>query len=789
MKKNISINISGIIFHIEEDGYENLRRYLDSINKYFSTFEDSTEIMADIESRIAEIFLSKLNEGKQVITLEDVNALITTMGSVSDFKAAEETDAGSGPSSAPPPPHANAGSATGAAYTYAPPKSLMRDQKRKILGGVCSGIANYMNVDALWVRLIFAILAFAWGLTIFIYIIMWIVVPGSYELNETEVGKKMYRDPERKVLGGVSGGVASYLNIDILAVRILFVLLAIAGGFGFFLYIILWVILPEARTLTDRMQMQGEPVTLSNIESSLKKNQESQAAEESDLAKVLLFPFRVIGMVLQALAKAIGPLAEALRVLVGIFIVGVGLALLFSLLVAGGAAIGIFSSSMVNMPIPGHYADVNLPVDAFIRAFPGWTILAGFLAAIIPALMIILLGISVIARRIVFSPGVGWAMFVVFLISLGLLSVGIPQIVYAFKESAEYEIQATYTPTGKTAVLKVREVGMDDYDGASLTLKGHNEKNFKLVQQFRSQGKTRAQAIENAKMVNYNVEVQDSVFTFDSNITFSPDAIFRGQELDMILYIPYEYPFTLNESSSIFIDQYIDWNYRDGNTWKMTERGLECITCPAPSEEEIAMEELRDFDQIDLNGIFDVRIHQGSEYAVEMKGPDAQKKMYKIYRSGKTLVIDFEGKRNFNWDMKRDNVINDQVYISITTPHLEKLEATGFGSIEFEDLETPEMEFEVRGPIDIDGRLNSQHVVIHLSGKADLDIEGHSERMNADVEFASSLNAYDFEVQEANVEVRGASSAKLNVTRRLEIEEGMASDIDYRGNPEVITNK
>src|SRR6187549_2978221 len=92
MKKNISINISGIIFHIEEDGYESLRKYLDSINKYFSTFEDSSEILADIESRIAEIFLSKLNEEKQIITAEDVNSLVTTMGSVSDFKAAEEEE-------------------------------------------------------------------------------------------------------------------------------------------------------------------------------------------------------------------------------------------------------------------------------------------------------------------------------------------------------------------------------------------------------------------------------------------------------------------------------------------------------------------------------------------------------------------------------------------------------------------------------------------------------------------------------------------------------------------------
>ena len=80
--KNISINISGIIFHIEEDGYDRLKEYLESIQKYFSTFEDSTEIIADIESRIAEIFLSKLKESKQVIANKDVENLVSTMGSI-----------------------------------------------------------------------------------------------------------------------------------------------------------------------------------------------------------------------------------------------------------------------------------------------------------------------------------------------------------------------------------------------------------------------------------------------------------------------------------------------------------------------------------------------------------------------------------------------------------------------------------------------------------------------------------------------------------------------------------
>ncbi len=785
MKKNISINISGIIFHIEEDGYEVLRRYLDSINKYFSTFEDSTEIMADIESRIAEIFLSKLNEGKQVITLEDVNALMTTMGSVNDFKAAEEAENAanttSGSDSGPEP-----ASEPGSGYTYTPPKSFMRDQKRKILGGVCAGVGNYLNVDALWIRLIFAVLAFAWGLAIFVYIIMWIVVPGSYDLSEPEGSKKMFRDPERKVLGGVSGGVASYLGIDILAVRILFVLLAFGGGFGIFLYIILWVILPEARTLTDRMQMQGEPVTLSNIESSIKKNQESQGTStESDLTKILLFPFRLIGTILQALAKAIGPIAEAVRVLVGIFIVFVGLTLLGSTLISGGVGIGLLSSTMMDVPWSENN-HMSFPVDAFVRAFPGWTLVAGLLAMLIPSLFIILLGISVVARRIVFSATVGWSLLAVFIISLGMLSVGIPRIVFAFSQDGEYRVETLYSPTGKTAVLKIREVGMDNYHSTSLQLRGYDGKEFKLVQDFKAQGSTRAQAIENAKMVDYQVSLQDSILTFDSNVTFKPGAIFRAQELDMTLYIPYNYPFILDRSSSEFIRQWIDWNYRDGYTWRMTEEGIECVTCPKPTEAELASEELRDFDQLDLHGIFDIRIFNGNDFTVELSGPENEKRKYNIYRTGKTLVVDFEGKKTFNWDWKADKVLNDKVYISITMPELDKIKATGFGSIDFEEFNTNDVEFEIRGPIRISGTLITDEVMINLSGKSYLALEGRANRMNADVEFASRLNAYDFEVQEAVLEVRGASTAKVNVVRRLEIDEGLATDIDYRGTPEII---
>ena len=159
MKKNISINISGIIFHIEEDGYKKLKDYLDSINKYFSSYEESEEIIADIESRIAELFLEKLDEdGKQVISNEDIDQLVSTMGEISDFEAMEE-EAGFTPAGEPKESKTENKSSTKQEYqnTYEKRK-LYRDLNNQIVGGVGSGLANYFNADPIWFRVGFLLL-------------------------------------------------------------------------------------------------------------------------------------------------------------------------------------------------------------------------------------------------------------------------------------------------------------------------------------------------------------------------------------------------------------------------------------------------------------------------------------------------------------------------------------------------------------------------------------------------------------------------------------------------------
>jgi hypothetical protein len=360
----------------------------------------------------------------------------------------------------------------------------------------------------------------------------------------------------------------------------------------------------------------------------------------------------------------------------------------------------------------------------------------------------------------------------------------VPRIVYAFHEEGEYEVETMYKISGKTAVLKVNENG-SDYDGTRLTLRGYQGTDFKLVQSFKSQGSSRRQAIENAKMVSYNVSFIDSILVFDEDLTFNEDAVFRGQHLNMILYIPYDFPFTMDEGMSRFISQYVDSEYLNGYTWKMTRKGLECIDCHAAGDETLS--ELRDFDEVEVSGKFDLRILQGNTYAVELNGPEQVKQQYSVRRSGEALVIDFERNEDIdwdNWDVKALPL--DEMEIVVTMPSLERLEAMGLGSVQFEGLTGERLEMEIRGPVKIHGDLNVGQFSIRLTGKSEADLSGNAGNMTARVEFASRLRAYDLVADDAFVEVEGASTAKVNVKGTLEMDEGVASDIDYRGNPRIV---
>lgn len=155
MKRIININLSGRVIPIEDAAYESLQRYIESLRRYFASDEGRDEIINDIESRIAELMDGKVKKGAAAVTEGDINEIIGSMGRVEDFEAADAaestTTAGAGSAYAEPTSFASGKRSRGRLY---------RDRADKFLGGVCAGIASYMNVDPAIVRLLFAIVTF-----------------------------------------------------------------------------------------------------------------------------------------------------------------------------------------------------------------------------------------------------------------------------------------------------------------------------------------------------------------------------------------------------------------------------------------------------------------------------------------------------------------------------------------------------------------------------------------------------------------------------------------------------
>jgi len=191
MKKTLTINISGIIFHIDEDAYDNLNAYLDTLKRHFYNTQGKDEIISDIEGRIAELLQERISDAKQVISIEDVGEVIALMGEPGEFDTEGEDAA--------------------------------EEEKE------------------------------------------------THEHEDFRGPKRLYRDPDRKVVGGVAAGLAAYLNVDVLWVRLAFVIFTLIWLTGALVYVILWIAMPEARTTAEKLQMRGEKVNINNIEKSIKE--------------------------------------------------------------------------------------------------------------------------------------------------------------------------------------------------------------------------------------------------------------------------------------------------------------------------------------------------------------------------------------------------------------------------------------------------------------------------------------------------------------------------------------
>ena len=298
MKKNLNINIGSRVFNIDEDAYDLLSKYLESIKKYFEKINIDEDISNDIENRISEKFNSIL-KNRESLNIDDINNIIKEMGTLDDFKEAyNDFDTN------------DFSNQNNESKTTGKEKRIYRNTSDKVIAGVASGLANYFSVDPIIFRLIFIVSLFT-GFGLIAYIIFWIGIPAndSGKINEN---KRLYRDGDNEILGGVAYGLGNYFGIDPALVRVLFILSIFIGGFGILAYLILWVSIPEAKTVGEKMNMKGYPLTLENIEKFIKEKLSKKDGKENLFVKIILFPFRIIGPIILGIISIIIPVLKIL---------------------------------------------------------------------------------------------------------------------------------------------------------------------------------------------------------------------------------------------------------------------------------------------------------------------------------------------------------------------------------------------------------------------------------------------------------------------------------------------
>ena len=629
MKKIININLSGRVIPIEDSAYEKLQAYIESLRRYFANEESRDEIINDIESRIAELLHEKIRKGGTSITDEDIKEVITSMGTVEDFEAEEKENASSPTASAAPQSNTN----TDYTYIKREKSRLYRDSGDKMIGGVCSGIANYLGVDPAIIRILFAIISFGgFGLGFLIYIILWIVLPPK-DLGDFS-GKRLYRNPDDKVISGVAGGLAAYFGRSSSTIRLIFaaplilnLLLRVLSwplfhessfvpnivfgsltGTFILAYIILWIVLPEANSEYQKMEMRGEKVDVNRIRQnvregvdSMKEKMKGWGEEVKESAQNLSSRAKdFAGTRGKAFAAEANEAARRGGRGIG-HIIGV-LFKAFFLFIAGTIAFALFVG-LIGILIGGVsvWPLKNFIIDGMWQNLYGWGTMIFFLGVPLIGFIVWLL------RRIMKVKSqhnyLGWTFGGLWAIGWVCVTLFVASLVSDFRMSnfkrPAAEMAITQPVNGKM-IVKVSEPEVEysgsmpwvDIDGEGLditqdTLKIANVKiedvllsadgNYHVEIKKYSRGRTVPEAESRAQKIQFNASSNDSILDLGSSIAIDKEAKFRGQKVIVIIRVPAGKKIRFDEtidklhSFNITINEGNDWRRNGKRDWDLED--------------------------------------------------------------------------------------------------------------------------------------------------------------------------------------------------------------------------
>ncbi|WP_417871775.1 PspC domain-containing protein [Winogradskyella sp.] len=586
MNKTVNINLAGIFFHIDEDAYLKLSRYLEAIKRSFTDSQGRSEIIADIEARIAELFSERIQNEKQVVGVKLVDEVITIMGQPEDYLVDDEIFEDE------PQPKKSRNSNSG------PTKKLFRDTDNSYIGGVSAGLGHYFGIDVLWIRLIWAILFFG-------------------------------------------------------------------AGTGVILYLILWALVPEAKTTAEKLTMTGDPVNISNIEKKIKDSIDSvsETVKNVDFKKhgeklkeglddltdnisetVKSVDFQKQGNRLKSSSQTF---FDSIGNIIMFFLKIIAKFIGIILIVAG---VGAIITSIVFLFTIGITDAIHLPgIDLLYVAnaanIPIWIMSTlAFFAIGIPFFFIFYLGLKILVNNLKSIGNVAkFTLLGIWLIAI----VGI--IIIVIKQATEHTFDAKVVTKNELIIKAGDTINLNnsEYDEYSSYRYNHNN-DFNIIENDEgpsiitsnvryivksttdsvasiiiekeatgsdyNKAKTRAENIEFGYKLNGNTLVLNDYLKTDIENKFSE------QEVRVIIYLP--------EGTILYTDKSFSksWRYsysrygtnllRDiefGKYYKITKDNAECLDCSnnETTEETVTSEEMSSSNQekhevnlkIDENGV------------------------------------------------------------------------------------------------------------------------------------------------------------------------------------------
>jgi len=542
--------------------------------------------------------------------------------------------------------------------------------------------------------------------------------------------------------------------------------------------------------------MQGQPVTLSNIESNIRKSLNMKEGHENLFVKILLFPFRLIAAFFAFLSRSMGPLMtffiEAIRVVFGVILAIIGISGLLGILMAFGILLGIFAGNDLDFVYPW-------PIELIkndLQLLPG---IAIGLALIIPFLVIAVLGFMMLMKRKVLNAGVGWTLLVLWLLSVAFMGYYIPKYIHGFTEEGRSTTADRYSLAGKTIILKGNDTGDDDFELVDFRIRSHEDSVVRIEKRLSSRGATRSEAEENAQKIQYNIQAMDTIFSFDTDFQLAEGSKFRKQEVEVTVYLPYGQLFLMDESlkpllGSFMYRQGFSTNQAPDNQWVFNEQGLKCVTCP-PEEmkQEVDSDwdisgyqktfDFDDFSEIDIQSAFKVQIMQDDEFEVIAAGNKSDVSDVVVEKIGSKLKVTYAGKLMDISDKP------EKITIFLKMPDIQKAEFSGTVKAYIEGFEKLSTDLELHGAAFVELEGEAEYIKASLDGASKLQLSGNGRRMESKVMGASTLNAFDFEVKDVEVSTYSASTANVNATEVLIVKTFGASTVNYKGDARVEIDK